>query len=150
MKLFTKNNIYKTILILLFPCIFSAAMHAVRDVFPHTIQKGCVFHFSQALYRKVLTLGMSTAYIEREDKYLRKVMSLPFLPAEHIRQAFEALEDQAQESGHQPFTQFMGYVRSTWFEAPIWCPENWSVFQQTGRTNNDVEGMYVKNIVVIF
>ena len=38
----------------------------------------------------------------------------------------------------------MGYVRTNWIESTTWRLENWSVFQQTARTNNDVEGWHLR------
>nr|XP_058953276.1 uncharacterized protein LOC131780685 [Pocillopora verrucosa] len=32
------------------------------------------------------------------------------------------------------------YVSSTWIESNTWLPSSWSVFMQSVRTNNDVEG----------
>ena len=42
-----------------------------------------------------------TVAVSRGDKFmfLRKLMALPFLPAEHIRNAFDALHTQAADIG---------------------------------------------------
>ena len=32
------------------------------------------------------------------------------------------------------------YMRSTWLESDLWTVECWSVFGQTHRTNNNLEG----------
>ncbi|KAH3693919.1 hypothetical protein DPMN_081358 [Dreissena polymorpha] len=36
----------------------------------------------------------------------------------------------------------MAYVDRTWINGNLWRPENWSVFRETVRTNNDVEGWH--------
>ena len=91
-------------------------------MFPNTIQKGCVFHYTQAIYRRLMAIGLGPEYSAREDKYrfLRKVMALPFLPAEHIKTAFEALEDTSTDSGHHKLLEFMSYVRTNWIESSTW------------------------------
>ena len=38
---------------------------------------------------------------------------------------------------------FMDYVRSTWVESSTWPPSLWSVYMESVRTNNDVEGWYL-------
>ena len=117
---------------------------AVRDLLPHSQLIGCQFHFSQALYRKIVEVGLGQTYRERGDKYLylRKVMALPFLPADHIEDAFENLMEQAEELGNDQVLSFMAYVKRTWIDSQVWPPINWSVFDETTRTNNDVEGWH--------
>ncbi|KAH3868368.1 uncharacterized protein LOC127867754 [Dreissena polymorpha] len=34
------------------------------------------------------------------------------------------------------------YIQSTWLDSSIWAPEEWSVYRQTVRTNNDTEGWH--------
>ena len=69
-------------------------------------------------------------------------MSLPFVPAEHALEAFDQLHQHALQFDHEKIEEFMQYVRSTWFQSSVWTPDNWSVFQQTVRTNNIVEGWH--------
>jgi hypothetical protein len=72
-------------------------------------------------------------------EYLRKLLALPYLPPEHIRAAFELLRVQAEEVGG-PIWRVVEYINKTWINGSIWRPEHWSVFRETVRTNNDVEG----------
>ena len=115
---------------------------AIREVLPSVDIKGCVFHWTQRLYKKVTTLGLSPAYMMKKDKYvfMRKLMALPFLPHEHIRPAFNKLSEQASALAVQPLTELIKYISSTWMYSSIWRPENWSVYNETVRTNNEVEG----------
>jgi len=87
--------------------------------------------------------GLTTAYTNKGDTYLflRKVMSLPYLPAEHITSAFYQLHQQATEVGG-PVLKVLDYVEKTWINGSVWRPENWSVFREVIRTNNDVEGWH--------
>ena len=127
-----------------FTFFLTATWQALRQVFPGCVLKGCVFHWVQRVYRKVQGEGLATAYMTKGDKYefLRKVMALPFLPAEHISSAFEALFTQAADVGG-PVLKVVDYIKRTWITNQMWRPENWSVFRETVRTNNDVEGIII-------
>ncbi|KAH3889390.1 hypothetical protein DPMN_013444 [Dreissena polymorpha] len=70
-------------------------------------------------------------------------MSLPYLPAEHITTAFNQLHQQLKttEVGG-PVLKVLDYVEKTWINRAVWRPENWSVFREVIRTNNEVEGWH--------
>ena len=54
---------------------FEAALWlAVRDVFPGVAQRGCAFHFSQAAWRNVQSVGVQSAYVKDD------VINRPRLP----------------------------------------------------------------------
>ena len=114
---------------------------AVSSVFPESTMSGCLFHWSQAVFRKIQEVGLAQAY--REDngtrKLLRKMLALPYLPAEHMEGAFRRLREQCTTEALQ---QVATYMDSTWFQSTVWEPPSWSVFQRSIRTNNDVEGWH--------
>ncbi|KAJ8305953.1 hypothetical protein KUTeg_016498, partial [Tegillarca granosa] len=99
---------------------------------------GFVFHWSQAVWRKVQSLGLQVAYNKRDDihKLIRKLFSLPLLPAEHIPDAFEELF-----SGSHPtqIVELLNYIHDNWMTSSVWTVSLWSVFNMSVRTNNDVE-----------
>ena len=66
-------------------------------------------------------------------------MALPFLPHEHIPQMFMELKDFATS---QALRSLVEYVQATWLESTVWSPDRWSIFNQSVRTNNDVEGWH--------
>ena len=114
---------------------------AVQTIFPNVRLQGCLFHWMQAVWRKVQEIGLSTAY-KKDDavhKYIKKIMAVPFLPHEHIIPMFETLKGFATSSLLQ---SLVSYVQSTWVDSIIWSPDRWSVFQRSVRTNNDVEGWH--------
>ena len=86
--------------------------------------------------------------MKKGDKYeyLRKLMSLPYLPPEHIPATFDSLKDVPVP---EPVQRIVDYIERTWVNGGIWRPENWSVFREPVRTNNDCEGMYSFNIYLI-
>ena len=73
-----------------------AAWNAVKEVFG-IHPRGCVFHWKQALWRKIGEVGLAASYRERNDIYqlLSKVMALPYLPHEFIPAMFERLAAKA-------------------------------------------------------
>ncbi|WAR25130.1 hypothetical protein MAR_010834 [Mya arenaria] len=56
---------------------------------------GCIFHWGQAVWRHVKHLGLATTYQHDQgtNDFVRKLPSLPFLPASRIRDIFMALMD---------------------------------------------------------
>ena len=72
----------------------SATWKAVASVLPETQLQGCAFHWGQALWRKTQELGLKRAYVNDDSthKYVKKLLSLLLLPAEHIPPVFTALQ----------------------------------------------------------
>ncbi|XP_052268620.1 uncharacterized protein LOC127869999 [Dreissena polymorpha] len=105
--------------------------------------KGCVFHWTQAVWRKVQDLGLVTTYRRRQAlyNYMRQLMALPFLPAAHIRETFAALRDRANTP---QLDSLVTYMDRQWLQHVLFNPENWSIFRRSVRTNNDVEGWHHK------
>ena len=66
-------------------------MTAIKAVFPDAEIKRCAFHWGQAVMRKVANLGLKTSYNENKGVHIfvRKLLALPYLPADHIRPAFK-------------------------------------------------------------
>jgi len=69
--------------------------------------------------------------------FIRKLLSLRFLPAAHIERAVDYLSDKATTDATRGLVQ---YVRRQWLRNATFRVEDWSVYKQTIRTNNDVEG----------
>ena len=65
---------------------FETAMwKAIHRVLPTVQIFGCFFHWAQAVWRKVQALGLQSTYTSNNatHKYIKKLMSLPYLPAAH-------------------------------------------------------------------
>lgn len=117
-----------------------ALWQAVRATLPASCIQGCAFHWNQAIWRKVQSLGLAVPYVSHRptQDFIKQVMALPFLPEDHITTTFGHLEERAPDG---PCSQFMSYVRETWLSGH-WTPQDWSVYGQNIRTNNDVEGYH--------
>ncbi|XP_067036373.1 uncharacterized protein [Acropora muricata] len=93
---------------------FERALWTVlRQLLPDVSLQGCLFHWTQALWRKVQELGLEPAY--RTDsptyKYIRKLMALPFLPEAEITPMFQRLSDSATTT---ILRELVKYVSDTW------------------------------------
>ena len=72
-------------------------------------------------------------------EYVRKMMALPFLPAEKIERRFSHLQWRATTEALKTFSQ---YVNDNWIISRTFPPATWSVYMEAVRTNNDLEGWY--------
>ncbi|XP_062597710.1 uncharacterized protein LOC134259125 [Saccostrea cucullata] len=121
---------------------FEAAIwRAVQERFPGYVIQGCVFHWTQAVYRKAQELGLQRAYNTRGEvhEFIRQVLALPFLPPEHKVETFHHLDRHVQTD---LLDSLMEYVWRQWLNNPTFPVRNWSVFMLAIRTNNNVEGWH--------
>jgi len=123
-----------------------AAWSAVHTVLPQVTCKGCHFHWTQAIWRKVQSLGLAADYMEKTQvqKFVRRLMCLPFLPHEHIAPMFVNIISLDTPANPMPLLlrQLFDYIQRTWIYSSVWPPESWSQFQRSVRTNNDCEGWH--------
>lgn len=114
---------------------------AIRRVFPTVAIKGCIFHWTQAVWRHVQSLGLARAYKDQQavHNYIRQLLSLPFLPAQQIPETFHHLRGRATTP---QLRDLMDYIDRQWFRHRVFRVQDWSVFRRTVRTNNDVEGWH--------
>ena len=66
---------------------FTGMWHVMTRVFPQVRIMRCAFHWCQSVWRKTCDLGLKTAYMRHAGvhQYVRILLALPFLPAEHIK-----------------------------------------------------------------
>lgn len=118
-----------------------AVWSALRQTLPGVQLKGCSFHWTQALWRKVQGLELQDAY--RNDcgthQLIKQLMALSYLPADKIERRFRRLQQQATV---RPLQDFCSYIDENWIISQTFPPQNWSVFQEVVRTNNDLEGWH--------
>jgi hypothetical protein len=73
---------------------------AFTEVFPQVQQRGCLFHFAQAIYRHIAQesilryLYKETAHDYEFRTMIRKLEALAFLPPDKVREEFDVLESQ--------------------------------------------------------
>ncbi|XP_033095927.1 uncharacterized protein LOC117100370, partial [Anneissia japonica] len=120
----------------------SPVWQAIRQILPGVTMTGCLFHYTQAVFRKVQEFGLQQAY--RFDAathmIIRQLMALPTVPVEHVAPVFQRLEDSSADV--PALQQIMTYMRSFWLDGTVFTPRDWVVYRQTIRTNNDLEGWH--------
>ncbi|XP_053403227.1 uncharacterized protein LOC128558324 [Mercenaria mercenaria] len=116
---------------------------ALREVFPGTSLHGCAFHWAQSIIRHVKEHGLAKTYQDRTTVHqlISKLLALPFLPGRDIERAFQRLRDRAMTSS-QPVRDLFQYVWDQWLCSSVWTVDEWSVYKQPVRTNNDCEGWH--------
>lgn len=119
-----------------------ALWQVVRATFLTSDIQGCAFHWNQAIWRKVQSLGLAVPYVNDRPThdFIRQVMVYSFLPEEHISTTFGHLESQVPDG---LCSQLMSYVRNTKLSGH-WSPRDWPVYEQSIRANN-VEGYHRKS-----
>ena len=120
----------------------AAVWRAVSNTLPGVVHRGCSFHWTQAVMKRINDAGLKPLYCARGTihKVLRKVLALPLMPANWIVSLFNDLEQSAPEN----LTGIFSYVRDTWLKNALWPPSAWSCYMQSVRTNNDVEGWHYR------
>ena len=76
-----------------------AAINAYKFHFPRASILGCIFHFGQCLYWKIVDLGMKVEYSNDINlrKWFKKVISLGLVPPDKVCDGFEILLDTAPD-----------------------------------------------------
>jgi hypothetical protein len=136
-----------------------AAINAACAEFQGVQNKGCLFHLSQSVYRKVQASGLSVRYGTDENFSLliRHIPALAFLPSDDIPAAFDQLKDYIPEEANEVVQWFEdnyvhGRIRRSLRDgtviraAPLFSPVFWSVVDNIEyafpRTQNSVEAWH--------
>ncbi|CAF5031582.1 unnamed protein product, partial [Rotaria sp. Silwood1] len=77
----------------------TGTIKSVKEMLPNVLHKGCLFHFSQAVWRHVQNKGLATNYREDESFGLniKKLIALAFVPVDEVTTAFDLIADQLDD-----------------------------------------------------
>jgi hypothetical protein len=110
--------------------------------FSTSIHLSCYFHFTQAMYRNIQRLGVSSTY--NNDDYVkhlcRKLMALVLLPEPVIEDTYDELVKNLSTEMKKTMCDLLEYFQEQWFaKVPTtqWCVHGLSM-----RTNNNADGKY--------
>lgn len=112
----------------------------------------CMFHFGQAIYRRVVAGGWLQQYNSLDDVriFFRSIMSIGFLPSERVLPVFELLLDNladfGRRSNQEELTSKIVEEFGTYFRRQWLCNDQmiqfFNVFDKGIRTNNSCEGWH--------
>ena len=101
-----------------------ASRKSAHKKFPNIVVHGCYFHYTRAVFKNLLKIGLSKSYHKKPNfKFWAKlIMAMPLLPARFIPDMFTQLlaEEIAFENvaDQLNFTRFKRYIEHTWVPIP--------------------------------
>ena len=115
-----------------------AVLNAITTSFPDSSKKGCFFHFSQAIFKKIQSLGLQVRYKDDEDfaHKVRMLAALAFVPEADVIDAFEAVSEDFPLDAQAVIDYFedtyIGRLRPGGHRrAPLFDMELWNMYNQT-------------------
>lgn len=134
-----------------------AFMNAARTIFPNSSIKGCLFHFTQAIYKQAIVKGLKTQYHDNPviRDFIQKLLALPFIPEPEIEDVFDDIVvhmPEVETDDEEKLSDLVSYVERTYvrgrrpgslarFPPNIWCVYP-MVLNKQQRTTNEVEGWH--------
>jgi hypothetical protein len=130
-------------------------IQAIKREFPVAENKGCFFHFSQCIWRKIQSSGLKIDYEANSEVALKFKMlaAIAFVPLDYVVIAFEALMD-SQIFGDD-VTEVTDYFEDVWIgrpdrrlvrRQPVYSHSMWNCYSQVlneePKTNNNIEGWH--------
>lgn len=114
-------------------------------LFPNARLRGCYFHHTQCIWRRVQSLGLTTDYRDNPDvrSFVRQLMALAFLPVPIVRPMFSFLEEHPTATSQPACSLLLSYYKDTWLNGSFPLPF-WNVHNEGTRTNNHLEGWHSK------
>lgn len=117
-------------------------INSVQRFFPHANHVGCSFHFAQACYRHVVSMGYQQDY--RTDAQfrsgIRKFIALGHVPQAEKHRYYHLV--MAEAAGDQRLSRFaQDYFHPTWMVGGFGLG-SWTWYQIPVRTNNHVEAWH--------
>ncbi|RWS22061.1 uncharacterized protein B4U80_06769 [Leptotrombidium deliense] len=106
----------------------NAVVSILREIYPQSRIRGCLFHFSQAIWQN-----------EQVHKLVRRLCAMPLLNPSHLGNAWIDVENDAPRN-------LLDYFVATWLDdnPPAMFPQDlWNHFDNDGpRTTNHLEGFH--------
>lgn len=141
-------------------CIIEQAfIRAAQECFTDVTIDGCLFHFTQCVYRHIGSCGLAKKYGNDDEfcEFMKMIMALTFVPPEHVITAYEEIvaSDYYEENEDilKPFREYfevtwVGKKKRTGRTTPLFGRELWncytSVMNGEPRTMNAVEGCHTR------
>lgn len=140
-----------------------AFMNAARSTFPNAQIKGCLFHWTQSVWRQTVLKGLKQQYGDNEiiRNTVQKLLALPFVPTNDVVDVFDNIVNEVPDEleDEEQLMDVISYVERTYVRGraargrrpasnPRFPPNIWSVYDLTvnkqQRSTNAVEGFHSK------
>ena len=124
----------------------AAPRKALKEVFPNIKLFGCWFHFTQRIWYKTQKLGLTESFKDNIEvaRYIRQLMSIPFLPASLIHPTYSLLQFPATiiPTEAMKLEKLNKYFKKRWITHVN--PEELSIFDSDFTTNNGAESYHAR------
>lgn len=136
----------------------TAAMSSFAQSYPYASVKGCYFHLTQSILRKVQEVGLKTEYESNDELrcFVRCLAAISHVPNADVVDAFEALVETMPNVEH--LDEVVTYFEHTYirgrrcrgrgenYAPPLFAHDRWNQYDAAGagvaRTNNSCEGWH--------
>lgn len=129
-----------------------AAINAFSRIFQGVIMKGCYFHHTQAVWRKIQEHGLAARYGADEEfaLQLRMIPAIAFVPTDRVSEYFDllavALPDEAEPILSYYEDTYIGRMRGNRRREPRFPTNHWNVYVESlgeePKTTNSLEGWH--------
>ena len=136
-----------------------SAINSFKEAFPDSLQRGCFFHLSQCLWRRMQQIeGMQQKYSADPEfgLQIKQLAALAYVPEAEVIKSFESLLDSQYYTENERYLQpIIDYFEDTWIgridrrnrrRQPLFPISLWNCHEaaKSGlpRTNNSVEGWH--------
>ena len=133
-----------------------AAINSLEQNFPTADLQGCLFHFGQAIWRKIRSIGFQHRYTNDEEfaVIIKQFGALAFLPVIDVIPCYEELANSLTDEFMDDISDILHYFEKTWIgleyhgrrRRPLFSIEQWNVRDKVERalpeTINSVEGWH--------
>lgn len=134
-------------------------INAARAIFPNAEMKGCLFHFTQSVWRQAVLRGLKSQYLEENSQVrviIQKLLGLPFIPVADVLEVFDNIVNEIPDD-IVALVNLTEYIERTYIRGrpargrrpatfARFPPNIWSVYSMClngqYRSNNAVEGWH--------
>merc|ERR1711895_23708 len=110
--------------------------------------KGCYFHLTQAVFRKVIQNNLQPDYYNKNSSsiriYIKWLMALVLLPKNIIAPTFNIIFKRIKNTICDNLIKLFTYYEKTWINNSNWSLGEISQWRNHIRTNNDAERFHMK------
>lgn len=125
-----------------------AAINAVSKCFEQTKLRGCIFHYSQSIWRAIQSNGLTNFFRGGLKSFFRLYLGLAFVPLARLDEAYSYIRFSFPPASHPAYSsciEFDKYFHQTWFNSErAYFPRHlWNHYNNLGpRTTNGAEGWH--------